>query len=106
MKIKNIFYCIIFVLLLSSCEDPVPKDYIPSNIVEALLIVNEPIRNIKILKSQSLFDEFSYDSSLVSDAEVYIIDDNNNILELFTMFKFELVFFFISINKSSLTSIL
>lgn len=82
MKIKNIFYCIIVVLFLSSCEDPVPKDYIPSNIVEALLIVNEPIRNIKILKSQSLFDEFSYDSSLVTDAEVYIIDDNNNILEL------------------------
>lgn len=79
---KKLFYsCLIIFSFFISCEDPIPTDYISYNVIEALLIVNEPIRNIKILKTQSLFSEFTYDSSLVKDAKVYIIE-NDNVLEL------------------------
>lgn len=77
---KKILFLCAFIFLIS-CEDPVPQDYKPSNVVEALLIVNEPIKNIRITKTQSLFDEYKYENAIISDAKV-IIFENDRELEL------------------------
>lgn len=60
---------------LNACEDDVIKDYIPRNMVEAYLIVDQPIENIKILKSQPVFGKFDYSKALIRDAKVFIKGD-------------------------------
>ncbi|NLO18901.1 MAG: DUF4249 family protein [Ignavibacteria bacterium] len=74
--LKNLFkYILSFVVLaflLSSCEDPVPSDYIPETLIEAVLIVDEPIENIIIMRTQPLNKAFDYNASLIDDAEVKI----------------------------------
>ena len=39
---------------LSSCEDPIPSDYTPATLVEAVLIVDKPIEKIIVMKTQPL----------------------------------------------------
>lgn len=80
---KNTKYIISFLitfaalLFISGCEDLPPDKYIPETYVEAYLIVDEPIENIIVMTSQPLSSSFTYDESLVSDAEVRITDENN-----------------------------
>ncbi len=57
---------------ISSCEDPLPSDYIPETVVEAVLIVDKPIENIIVMRSQPLNKPFDYNASLIDDAEVII----------------------------------
>lgn len=79
----NFLLIISFTLLgifLISCEDSAPTDYTEDTMVEALLIVGEPIRNIVVMKTQSLSDVFIYDSSMVTDASVKIIGDGKEFL--------------------------
>ncbi len=80
IDMKKIILLFVFFLLIA-CEDPVPKDYKPSNIVEALLIVNEPIKNIRLTRTQSLFEYYEYDKAVISDAQV-IISENGKDFEL------------------------
>lgn len=67
----------ISLIVLISCEDPAPTDYIPQNFIEAVLIVDEPIRSIKIMKTQPLADSFNYEKSFVRDALVKISEGSN-----------------------------
>jgi hypothetical protein len=67
----------LFLIGLFSCEDPVPTDYIEEKFVEAYLIVNEPIRDIAVMKTQPLNSVFNYDSSFVGNLDVYIIEGEN-----------------------------
>ncbi len=57
---------------LSSCEDPIPSDYIPATFVEAVLIVDKPIEKIIVMRTQPLNKPFDYNASLIDDAEVTI----------------------------------
>lgn len=88
--LKNIYSVLIFLLLilLTACEDPVPADYQPRNVVEALLIVDEPIKNIILLKTQPIRDTFKYYQALIKDANVKIveIDTNGNSQEMYLAF--------------------
>lgn len=66
------------VLLFSAaCEDPVPTDYTPDTIIQALITVDKPIKNIIIMRTLSIQDTFSLDKSLISDAEVYIYENTD-----------------------------
>lgn len=79
-KFSNFFLyliSIIFLFIVVACEDSVPRDYVPEIVVEALLIVGEPIQNIRIIRTQSLFEPFVYDSSLVKDARITIYEGEN-----------------------------
>ncbi len=79
----NLIYRIllpIFLITLISCEDPAPTDYKPEIVVEGLLIVDEPIRNISVIRSQSLRDSFNFNNSLVSNAIVKIKGDGREFL--------------------------
>ncbi len=64
---------LLLLLLLSHCEDPPIVDYQPRYVVEAFLLVNEPIRNIFVYRSLPVTDTFRYEASLVSDADVRLI---------------------------------
>ncbi len=58
---------------LSACEDSVPSDYLPQNGVEAILIVGEPIQEIKLVSSQDVRDTFSLSAAFIRDADVKIL---------------------------------
>ena len=74
MKIDNMKYIVLVLLIiLSSCGDDAPMDYIPRNFVEAYLFVDQPIKEIKVLRSQPLNKEFIYEDSFIKDANVKII---------------------------------
>lgn len=66
---------VLFTFALTSCEDPVPTDYEPQNFIEAILIVDEPITDIIVMKTQPVTQKFDYAASLIRDAEVKITGD-------------------------------
>jgi len=72
---KKIIIIITFVILFAGCEDPVPKDYIKTTVVEALLIVGEPIQNIRITNTLPLTTYYDYNNAIISNAKVYIYED-------------------------------
>lgn len=73
---RKIIFIIITIVLLSSCQDPIPTDYIPQNYLEAALLVDQPIDNIILMRSQPINEVFNYEKSLIRDAEVIIRGDN------------------------------
>jgi hypothetical protein len=81
-KNKNILNLLIFlfiIMLISSCEDTPPTDYVPQYYVEAFLIVDQPIDMIKLLRTQPLQDSFRLSKALVKDATVKIRFNNQEI---------------------------
>jgi hypothetical protein len=62
-------------LLLTSCGDDAPTEYIQQYYVEGYLIVGEPIRDIKVMKTLPVTEPFSMERSLIRDAQVKIIGD-------------------------------
>ena len=63
---------VILLFLLASCEDLPPNVYDPKPYVEAYLIVDQPIKNVRIMWTQSLTDTFNYEKSFIRDAEVLL----------------------------------
>jgi hypothetical protein len=63
-------------ILISGCEDPVPTDYTEEYLVEGILMVGEPIRDIRVLRTLPITQKFVYDSTIVRTANVRIIGDN------------------------------
>jgi len=83
MKYIALFLCAACTIIgLSSCEDPVAFDYIPEYAVEAYLLVDEPIKEIMITKSQPVADSFVYENSIVKNAKVSIIRNQKDTLNL------------------------
>lgn len=78
MKFINILTILIISLTLSSCEDPAPSDYLPQYFVEGIIIANEPIQDIKLLKTQPVQESFDYEKALVRDAKVRISGDGRD----------------------------
>lgn len=75
---KKIIYSFFATLIiLISCEDPVPTDYVEQNIVEAYLIVDEPIRGLRLMRSLRLTDTFLLEDALISDATVKVFEGEN-----------------------------
>jgi hypothetical protein len=72
----------LWLFLLSACEDLLPTDYIPKTFVEAYLIVDEPIRDVILMKTQPVEDSLNYRSSMIEDAIVRIIEPDGNVLLL------------------------
>jgi hypothetical protein len=79
---KNLIFIFIVIsvfAVLTSCEDDVPNDYEPETFVEGLMIVDEPIKNVILMKSQPIQDTFRFMESLIPDAEVYVRYDDKEI---------------------------
>lgn len=74
-KIQSIIAMMLCGIFMAACEDTPPNDYTPENVVEAVLIVGQPIEGIKVYVSQPVIDTFRYENSIVKNADVKIIGD-------------------------------
>jgi len=72
IAVRSMLFALVVAVLLVGCEDPIPTDYIPQNVVTAYLIVDEPIRDITVTRSLSVVDSFDYQASAITDAQVRI----------------------------------
>ncbi|HVZ40688.1 MAG TPA: DUF4249 family protein [Candidatus Kapabacteria bacterium] len=64
---------------ITGCEDAPPNDYQPRYVVQAYMIVDQPIQGIVVSKSQSVTDTFRIASGVVPDANVKIIADGRTL---------------------------
>lgn len=76
---KKILLATIFVisLFINSCEELPPSIYIEDYVLEALILVDEPIQGIILTRTQPIENIFNYDSAMVRDAKVIIREGNN-----------------------------
>lgn len=72
MRAPHILLALVAALTLVACEDPVPTDYKPEIVLQAFLIVDEPIHDIKIYWTQSMTDTFSMDRASIRDAQIVV----------------------------------
>lgn len=72
-NIKISIAALLLTLILSSCEDTPPVDYVNSKYLEAFLIVGEPIENIMLMNSQPVNSPFNRQNAMISDADVRIV---------------------------------
>ncbi len=82
-KYKNYFHRILILLVMVfaiSCGDDIPTDYVPQNFVEGVLLVGEPIRDIKIIRTQPINAIYNYYKSHITDAEAIISGDGREFL--------------------------
>ncbi|MDX9789602.1 MAG: hypothetical protein WC313_06425 [Candidatus Kapaibacterium sp.] len=80
MKILWKLLLLVVIIAQYSCEDTSNSRYIEDYIVEALIVVDEPIEGITVMKSQPLDLPFNYDSAMVRDAVVRIEGDGHDFL--------------------------
>ena len=75
MKLRTLIIQSIIIALtlaLYGCQDAPPNDYIEQNYVESYLIVEQPIRYVKVMRTLSVTDSFNYEKSFIRDAQVLI----------------------------------
>lgn len=73
---------VVLTLIITSCEDPIAFDYIPQYAVESYLLVDHPIENVMLTKTQPVADTFSYNNAVVNNADVYIIQNTTDTFKL------------------------
>ena len=66
-------------VLSSGCEDPVPTDYTEEIMLEGLLLVGEPLQDVRILKTLPITDTFSFERASLADAKITVTADGVNI---------------------------
>jgi hypothetical protein len=57
-------------VIFVACEDPVPNDYIEDKYVEAYLLVDKPIENIVLKRTQPLNQKYASENAMIKDAIV------------------------------------
>ncbi len=81
---KNLIIIIlatIFAIFIQSCEDLPPTSYVEEYVLEALILIDEPIQGIILTKTQPLFEPYNYDSAMIRDALI-IIKEGDDEFEL------------------------
>jgi hypothetical protein len=60
-------------LLLTSCEDPIPADYVEELVIEGFTLVGEPLTNIRVMRTLPIgSDTFSFNKASLPDAIVRV----------------------------------
>ncbi|MCL2040140.1 MAG: hypothetical protein FWG85_06900 [Bacteroidetes bacterium] len=77
--LKNTILILFLIYSLSSCGNPVPDDYIETILLEALLIVDNPIKDIRLTKTLSLNEDYYYGNALIKNANIFIYEGENEI---------------------------
>lgn len=90
IKINKLLMTILLSMLFFACEDPVPTDYIEQNILEAYLIVDEPIRGLRLMRTLPVSDTFLLEKSLIDDAQVVIKEGENEFVLSYASFESEI----------------
>lgn len=70
---------LVMAIVLAGCEDAPPNDYVPQYVVKGYLLVDEPIRNIQVTRSQPVTDTFRLERTVVADADVRLIADGRTL---------------------------
>lgn len=79
MKTRHAFSIMFAFLLLVSCEDVPPTDYVARPFVQGYLLVGEPIQDIVVAWSQPIDQPYDHAGSIVRDAEVSITFDEKTL---------------------------
>lgn len=75
MKRSLIILISLLAMFVISCEDSAVREYKPEVVVEAYLIVDKPISEIRLLMAQPLFQKYDEDKYLIKNASVVISGD-------------------------------
>jgi hypothetical protein len=67
------------IVLLAGCEDPVPTDYKEEIMLEGLLLVGEPLQDIRVLRTLPVTDTFSFERASIPDAKIVVTADGVDI---------------------------
>lgn len=70
-------------LLLSSCADPVPEDYVEEIYVEGFVITERPLTKIKILRTLPLTEPYSINKAVINDAFVSVKENGVDVPMIF-----------------------
>lgn len=82
IRLRNIILAgsIVLVGLFSTgCEDPVPTDYKEEIMLEGLLLVGEPLQDVRVLRTLPVTDTFSFERASLSDAKITVTADGVDI---------------------------
>jgi hypothetical protein len=91
---------IIILLSLFSCVEDNENTFKEEYILEAFMIVGDPITNIRFMKTIPILDSFSLERALIKDAEIYIYDENGDTIKL--EYNLESKLGYDAVNKSYL----
>ena len=91
---KNIIIILSITHILSGCDDAIPDDYVETILLEALLIVDNPIKDIRLARTLPLTEEYYYEDAIIEDADIFIYEGENEIKLKFVKYKSE------EVNKS------
>jgi hypothetical protein len=83
------YILITLLILFVSCEDPIPYDYLPENVLQAYLIVGNPIDDILLYKSQAINNTFNLEDAIIKDAKIKIKYSEFDLGKLDFVFKEE-----------------
>jgi hypothetical protein len=78
-------FSLIFVIFLSflfSCVETSEKDFREEYIVEAFIVVGEPVNNIRFMRTIPILDTFSLERAMIRDAEIYIESETGQKINL------------------------
>jgi hypothetical protein len=67
--------CILTSILVVGCEDPVPTDYKEEIMLEGLLLVGEPLQDVRILRTLPVTDTFSFSKAALPEAKIVVTAD-------------------------------
>lgn len=84
MKKIYLMLLVLPALFLASCESEDFNEYVPKYYVEAILLVNEPITNIKIFQTVPVDQSYIHNEAIVKDAKIRIYNDSEDYLLSFT----------------------
>lgn len=73
---------IISIIFLYSCVENNESDFKEEYIVEAFIIVDEPIQNIRFMRTIPILDTFSFEKVFISDAQITIYNEDGDTLPL------------------------
>jgi hypothetical protein len=72
-KSMRVFFaaCLIS-LVVTSCEDPIPSDYVEELVIEGFAIVGEPLSNVRIMRTLPISDTFRFSEAALPNAVVRV----------------------------------
>lgn len=84
-RLLSFVVSILAVVVLSSCQNPAPLDYTPEYFVEAYIVVDAPLQNVFVGRTQSLTDSVRAGQGAVTDAQVQILEGEGANMRTYTL---------------------
>ncbi len=72
-------FMVLFGQIIAGCEDPVATDYKEEIVLEGLLLVGEPLEQIRIMRTLPITDTFSFERAALPDATIIVEADGTEI---------------------------